>query len=177
MHGAATVRVFRRTLTFMKEERPLRLIVKRATPTGVSAGVDFVEGARVTVSSEQSLFPIDNVFDQQRGPGGSCWVAGQAGEQTVMIVLDAPTALRQIVVESEQHGGLARQAIDLAVGTGAGTEVTELGTRAFTFKPYGPSFQTERWALGPELVTRLRLRITPDGPEARACLTSVVAYA
>ncbi len=148
--------------------------MRRSLPLGVVAGLDLAEVARVVISSEQSLFPVDNVFDQQRGPGGSCWIADQGGEQTLVIAFRAPTAVSRVVVESEQHGGLTQQTIDLAVSHDA-KAFLELGTRAFTFRPYGPSFQTETWEVRKEPVTELRLRITPSAG-GRACLTSIVIH-
>ena len=57
------------------------------------------------------LFRADALPDRQRlrrasGPGGSCWVAADGGEQTVIIALDLPCPLRAVVVESEQLGGV-----------------------------------------------------------------------
>lgn len=152
----------------------LRPIVRRALPLGVNAGLDLPALAAVQVSSEQSLFPVDNVFDQQRGPGGSCWIADQSGEQLLVLAFRAPTIISRVVVESEHHGGLTRQTIDLAVSH-EGKALLELGTRAFTFRPYGPSFQTETWELPKDPVTELRFRITP-GAGGRACLTSIVIH-
>ncbi len=152
----------------------LRPIVRRALPLGVSAGLDLPQVASVLVSSEQSLFPVDNVFDQQRGPGGSCWIADQSGEQSLVLAFQKPTTISRVVLESEQHGGLTLQTIDLAVSHD-GKAFLELGSRAFTFRPYGPSFQTETWELRKELVTELRFRIAPSAG-GRACLTSIVIY-
>ena len=162
--------------TDMNTERALRPILRRASPLGVSAGLDLASLARVRVSSEQPLFPIDNVFDEQRGPGGSCWIAEQSGEQMLVLAFKEPTVVSRIVVESEQQGGLKVQTIDLAVSHTTPPQFIELGTRSFSFRPYGPSFQTESWELRPEALTEIRLRIAPDTSTGRACLTSIVAY-
>lgn len=153
-----------------------RPIVRRHAPLGVRGGVDLVDLARVVVSSEQSLFPVDNLFDDQRGPGGSCWVADDAGEHTLTLALASPLRVGTIVVESEKHGGIYTQAITLAVSDGVDGPLRELGTRSFTFKPYGPTFQTESWSVTLSPITQIHLRVTPVGRTDRASLTSVVIH-
>jgi hypothetical protein len=141
----------------------------------VRKGIDLVSVARVAVSSEQALFPVDNAFDDQRGPGGSCWIAADGGEQTLTLAFDPPQTIRSIVVESEKHGGLHTQDIAVDVADDAKGEVfRELGSRSFGFKPYGPTFQTASWDVIGEPLTRVRLRITPEGRVDRASVTSVV---
>ena len=142
---------------------------------GVPAGLDVVDVARVSVSSEQACFPIDSVFDRQRGPGGSRWIASSGGEQTVLVAFDEPQDIRSIVVESEHRGGMTQLTLDLAVGDGEAFE--ELGSRAFAFRPYGPSVRSETWRLPPGVVKQVRIRVTPATPAERACLTSVVFLA
>ena len=44
--------------------------------------------ATVYVSSEEADHPIECVFDEQRGPGGTRWVAGEDGEQVVIVAFD-----------------------------------------------------------------------------------------
>lgn len=135
--------------------------------------------ASVTVSSEQSLFPIDNVFDGRGGPGGSCWVAADAGAQTVVLAFDAPHALRSVHIEAEEHSTTRTQQVTLSTSRDNAKTYDASPTRQFTFSPYGATFERETWDVALDGVTHVRMEITPDhtheaGEPARACLTSVV---
>ena len=46
--------------------------------------------ATVLVSWEEKDHPIDHAFDDRRGPGGTKWIAGTGGEQTIILAFDAP---------------------------------------------------------------------------------------
>lgn len=137
--------------------------------------------ASVEVSSETSLFPIDNVFDAQRGPGGSCWVASEAGEQTVLVTFDSPQRLRSVRLEVEERTNTSTQHVKVSTSTDAGKSYNELTARDFTFSPYGATFGEETWPVAIEHVTHVRLQVTPGQrtrvghvDETRASLTSVV---
>jgi hypothetical protein len=41
----------------------------------------------VLITSEISDYPIENVFDHRRGPGGSRWIGAESGEQTLILPL------------------------------------------------------------------------------------------
>jgi len=124
--------------------------------------LDLVSLATVFVSSEQARFPIDNVFDGQRGPGGSCWIAGSAGEQTVTLTFAKPQNVRQVNIESEEHGRTRTQEIGLFVSSDGGETYHEQAQREFHFSPYGATFEREEWTLSASAVTHLQLRIAPD---------------
>src|SRR5438128_2404598 len=55
---------------------------------------DIAALATVGVTSEAADYPIDNVFDSHRGPGGSRWVAGAPGPQRLLLTFDTPQTLR-----------------------------------------------------------------------------------
>ena len=56
----------------------------------------------IAVTSESSDHPVDHAFDRRRGPGGSRWVAADAGAQAIIIAFDAPQTIRGIDVEVEK---------------------------------------------------------------------------
>ena len=136
--------------------------------------------ASVAVSSEKSLYPIDNVFDSQRGPGGSCWVAADAGEQTVLVSFDAPHAVRSVSIEVEEHESTRTQHVKVSTSRDSGKTYDELLARDFAFTPYGATFGEGTWVVAVDAVTNVRLQITseqsPPGRTAdtRASLTSLV---
>ena len=63
---------------------------------------DIASIATVLVTSEDPDHPIDHVFDGQRGPGASRWIAAQPGEQTLILAFDAPQMIRKVLVEIEE---------------------------------------------------------------------------
>ncbi len=143
--------------------------------------IDLVAVASVDVSSEKQLFPIDNVFDAQRGPGGSCWVASEAGPQTVLVAFDAPQDLHSVSIEVEERANTGTQHVNVATSRDAGKTYDELLVRDFRFSPYGATFGEETRSVDIRSVTHVRLQITPGSEsnsggvgDTRASLTSVV---
>jgi hypothetical protein len=142
--------------------------------------MDLPSLASVSVSSEKQLFPIDNVFDAQRGPGGSCWVASEPGVQTVLVAFDAPQSLQSVSIEVEERGNTSTQHVAVSTSCDEGKTYDPLLDRDFRFSPYGVTFGEETWAVELTHVTHVRFQVTP-GPtpvgrtnDPRASLTAVV---
>jgi hypothetical protein len=131
--------------------------------------------ATVQVTSEDRDHPIDNAFDQTRGPGGSRWIADGPGEQTVTLLFDSPQTIRKIGVEVEELSVSRTQELSLSVSSDGGQSYRELVRQEFNFSPPGTSFERELWSVSAEAVTHLRLEIKPDkgGRVGRATLTSL----
>lgn len=132
--------------------------------------------ARVQVSSELPEHPVEHAFDGQRGPGGSRWVAATPGEQTVVLVFDAPQAVRMVALEIDEREESRTQELQLAVSRDGGENYQEIVRQEFNFSPGGAMFEKEEWQIGGEPVTHLRLKIKPDkgGQYGRASLTSLM---
>jgi hypothetical protein len=130
--------------------------------------------ATVQVTSEQPDHPIDNAFDESRGPGGSRWVANAPGEQTVTLVFDSPQTIRKIGVEAEELAVSRTQELSVSVSSDGGRTYRELVRQEFNFSPPGTSFERELWSVSAGGVTHLRLEIKPDkgGRVGLATLTS-----
>ena len=81
-----------------------KLIIKPQTPTpdATTGEIDIATVATVLATSEAPDHPIDHVFDDHRGPGGTRWVAGEPGEQTVTLAFDAPQTINQVLLEIEE---------------------------------------------------------------------------
>jgi len=128
--------------------------------TSFEAGIPVAEVATVQVTSEQGNHPIDNVFDNRQGPGGSRWIADGPGEQTLILVFDSPQTIRKVSLEVEELWVSRTQ---------------ELVRQEFTFSPPSTSFEREVWSVAAEGVTHLRIDIKPDkgGRVAQATLTSL----
>ena len=131
--------------------------------------------ATVFVSSEEMDHPIDCAFDQQRGPGGTRWVAGEKGEQTVILAFDTPQAIDHVTIEIEECDIYRTQEIQLAVSKDGGVAYRELRRQEFNFSPDSTTFEREEWTISEQGITHLRLWIKPDkgGKACRATLTSL----
>jgi len=147
-----------------------------ATPDSTTGEIDIATIATVQVTSEAPDHPIDLAFDEHRGLGGTCWVAGELGEQTVTLAFDAPQTFKQILLEVEELEVARTQDLQLCLSCDGGRTYRELLRQEFNFSPAGTTFERERWTVSAERVTHLRLVIKPDkgGKPCRATLTSFV---
>jgi hypothetical protein len=148
------------------------------TPVPPSDGIDVVASATVLVTSEDAEHPVDNAFDGLSGPGSTRWVAGEPGEQSVILAFDAPQSIRRVALEVEEQEIARTQELDLAVSCDGGQTYRELLRQEYTFSPPSTTFEREDWAMAAEAVTHLRLRIKPDkgGKPCRATITSLAIW-
>ena len=137
---------------------------------------DIASIATVLITSETPEHPIDHVFDDQRGPGGSRWIAAEPGEQTLIVVFDTPQAIRHIRLEVEEQEVSRTQELSLALSRDGGHTYQTLLRQEYNFSPPGTTFEREEWRVTAEGVTHLRLMLRPDkgGKPCRATLTSLV---
>ena len=144
-------------------------------PIPLEGEISIANVATVQVTSEETDHPIDNAFDPIRGPGGSRWIAGALGEQSVTLVFDRPQTIRQIGIEVEELAVSRTQELSLSASSDGGRTYRELIRQEFNFSPPGTSFERELWSVSADAVTHLRLEIKPDkgGHVGRATLTSL----
>lgn len=144
-------------------------------PIPLEGEISIANVATVQVTSEETDHPIDNAFDPIRGPGGSRWIAGALGEQSVTLVFDGPQTIRQIGIEVEELAVSRTQELSLSASSDGGRTYRELIRQEFNFSPPGTSFERELWSVSADAVTHLRLEIKPDkgGHVGRATLTSL----
>jgi hypothetical protein len=148
------------------------------SPIHPAGEIDIAAVATVLVTSEDAEHSIDHAFDDRRGRGGSRWVAGDLGEQTVILVFDAPQAIRRVGLEVEEPEVARTQELQLAIACDGGRSYRELVRQEFNFSPPGTTFEREDWAVNAEDVTHLRLQIKPDkgGKRCLATITSLVLW-
>lgn len=154
----------------------LRKQIVGPSPAAPPADVkDIAALATVLVTSETPGHPIDHAFDARGGRGGTRWVAGTDGEQTVTLAFDAPQAIRQIIVEVEEPEASRTQVLSASLSEDAGASYRELVRQEFNFSPPGTTFEREEWTVTAPAVTHLRLVIRPDkaGASGRATLTTL----
>jgi hypothetical protein len=145
----------------------------QAGPAPRDAALDVPAIATVQVTSEAEGHPVERVFDGRRGPGGTRWVAGEPGEQMLVLVFDAPQAIRQAALEIEEPAVSRTQEVTLSVSSDGGRSYRDLVRQEYTFGPPGTTFEREVWTVATEPVTHLRLSIRPDkgGERGRATIT------
>lgn len=148
----------------------------QARPAQRPGEIDIIATATVQLTSEDPAHPIDHVFDHQRGPGGSRWIAAQPGEQTIVLVFDTPQSIHRIMVEIEEPAVSRTQELTVAVSSDGGQTYQELVRQEYTFSPPGTTFEREEWIVNTQGVTHVRLWIKPDkgGQPCRATVTSLV---
>ncbi|MGE0679501.1 MAG: hypothetical protein AB7P69_01140 [Candidatus Binatia bacterium] len=132
--------------------------------------------ATVLVTSEASDFPVENAFDDRRGPGGSCWAAVEPGEQTLTVAFDVPQTLRRIVLEIEEREVERTQELSVALSEDGGQTYRELLRQEYTFSPSGATFEREEWSVPARKVTHVQVRIKPDKGN-RPCLATLTTLA
>jgi len=136
---------------------------------------DVPSRATVLVTSEASDHPVDHLFDTLGGPGGSRWVAGTDGEQTLILAFDQPQSVRQVGIEAEERERSRTQVLCVSFSADGGRTYRDRIQQEFNFSPSGATFQRETWAMPAEGVTHLRVTVRPDKGDApgRASLTAL----
>ena len=153
-----------------------QIVPRRSSePTSREGEISIPDVATVQVTSEEADHPIDNAFDQNRGPGGSRWIAAGPGEQTVTLLFDRPQTIRQIGLEVEELVVSRTQEVSVSASSDGGQTYREIVRQEFNFSPPDTSFERELWSTSAGAVTHLRLEIKPDkgGRVGRATLTSL----
>ena len=149
--------------------------VSPASPVPLPGRIDVAAVATVLVTSEDPDHPVDHAFDALQVPVGTRWVAGEPGEQVLILAFDAPQAIRRVVLEIEDREVARTQELQLAVSGDGGQTYRELLRQEYNFSPPGTTFEREDWAVAAENVTHLRLVIKPDkgGKPCRATITTL----
>ncbi|WP_169977220.1 haloacid dehalogenase type II [Tautonia rosea] len=137
--------------------------------------IDLAAEAAVRVTSEDPEHPIDHAFDDSEGPGGSRWIAGTPGEQTLILAFDAPQGITRVALEVEERNVARTQDLQLALSTDGGQTYREVLRQEYGFSPTGSTFEREDWEVRADRVTHLRLVIRPDkgGRPCRASITTL----
>jgi hypothetical protein len=137
--------------------RKLIITPHTATPDDTTGEIDIAAVATVQVTSETPEHPVDYAFDEHRGQGGTRWIAGEPGEQTVIIAFDAPQTIRHISLEVEEPEVPRTQEIQLCLSCDGGRTYRELLRQEYNFSPPGTTFEREDWAISAQGVSHLRV--------------------
>src|SRR2546428_6572665 len=113
-------------------------------PASLREEKDIAALAIVLVSSETVEHPIDHVFDTQRGPGGTRWVAAEPGEQVLILAFDTAQTIRRVSLEIEELEVSRTQELELSVSSDCGQTYRELRRPEDTFSQIGRASCRER---------------------------------
>jgi hypothetical protein len=154
----------------------LRKQLIKSAPALMPGEINVVTAATVLVTSEDPEHPVDHAFDSHRGLGGTRWIAGEPGEQTVIVAFDAPEAVGRVILEVEEPEVVRTQELQLAISSDGGRTYRDVLRQEYNFSPPGTTFEREDWAVSAAGATHLRLQVKPDKGDkpCRATLTSLV---
>ena len=91
--------------------------------------------ATVLVTSEAPEHPVDHLFDASAGPGGTRWIAGADGEQTLVLAFDAPQSIRAIGIEAEEPSATRTNVLTISLSEDGGRTYQERIRQEFNFSP------------------------------------------
>jgi hypothetical protein len=154
----------------------LRKQLIKSAPALMPGEINVVSAATVLVTSEDPEHPVDHAFDSHRGLGGTRWIAGEPGEQTLIVAFDAPEAVGRVILEVEEPEVVRTQELQLAISSDGGRTYRDVLRQEYNFSPPGTTFEREDWAVSAAGATHLRLQVKPDKGDkpCRATLTSLV---
>jgi len=154
-------------------------IVQDAYPPKVDTSIsalDIPAMATVIITSEEPTYPVELIFDGQRGPGASRWRAATPGRQSLILDFDKPQTLHQLVLDIEEPEVSRTQVLWVSVSSDGGHSYRELLRQEYNFSPPGTTYERETWTLDTPHVTHLAIVIEPDkgGRPAHASVTSLM---
>ena len=113
--------------------------------------------ARVEITSEDELFPIEHALGKATGTG---WRAATTGPQVIRLHFDEPQAIRHIQLHFIDRASERTQ--EFAVLAGAGSELREVVRQQFAFSPQGSTEELEDYKVSLDGITTFELQIDPD---------------
>src|SRR5947209_8842319 len=113
----------------------LRKHILKDSPDQVRGEINVAATATVGVTSESPDHPVDHAFDGRRGPGASRWIAGETGEQELILAFDAPQTIRQVGLDVEELEIARTQELHLSTSSDGGQSYRELLRQEYNFSP------------------------------------------
>src|SRR5436309_4817285 len=121
----------------------LRKQLIKSAPALMPGEINVVTAATVLVTSEDPEHPVDHAFDSHRGLGGTRWIAGEPGEQTLIVAFDAPEAVGRVILEVEELEVVRTQVLQLAISSDGGRTYRDVHRLEYNFSPPGTTFERE----------------------------------
>jgi hypothetical protein len=127
-------------------------------PADTAPWLDLERLARVEVTSEDDLFPIENALAQRITTG---WRASTTGPQTIRLLFDQPVSVRRLEIHIVERA--AERTQEFAVYAGPSIDdLREVVRQQFTFSPGGSTEEIEQYTVTLDAVRVLDLRLDPD---------------
>jgi hypothetical protein len=155
-----------------------RLLVPDKPPPRADLAMDLTACATIGFSSEDPEHPVDNIVDQNDGPGGTYWSSNrQDTAEQLVIEFDSPCDLSRLVYEVEETRLERTQAVRIEVSRDSGRTYRALLMQEYVFSPAGATFQREDLRICAVALTHLRLTIIPNkSGTGKATLTSLSLF-
>jgi F5/8 type C domain len=156
-----------------------RLLAEGRSVAAAEGALDIAACATIGYSSEDPAHPIENLLDDQCGPGGTYW-AGASYNTTERLVVefDEPQSISRLVYEVEETQLARTQELRVEVSGDAGKTYRQVLVQEYAFSPQGATLQREDMRLNVDSVNRLRLTIVPNkNGTGKATLTSLRLFA
>jgi hypothetical protein len=113
--------------------------------------------ARVEISSEDELFPIENALGKKSATG---WRAAGTGPQLIRLHFDEPLNIKRLRLHFLDK--TAERSQEFAVYAGSGAELKEVVRQQWSFSPNGSTEEIEDFTVNLSGITTMEVRIDPD---------------
>ena len=113
--------------------------------------------ARVEISSEDQMFPIEQALGKKATTG---WKAAETGPQLIRLHFDEPLTIKRLQLHFVDSTSERSQ--EFAVYAGGGADLKEVVRQQWTFSPQGSTEEIEDYPVNLSGITTLELRIDPD---------------
>jgi hypothetical protein len=155
-----------------------RLLSAGARQPDPAGALDLIALATFGYSSENAAHPIENILDDQRGPGGTYWASDRENTaERIVIAFDAPQSISRLIYEAEELRLERTQEIRIELSEDAERSYRGVLVQEYAFSPRGATFQREDIRLQAMAVTHLRLTIVPNkNGMGTATLVSLTLY-
>lgn len=149
-----------------------KTIVPRQTADTKREGIGWIDlaaTARVEITSEDPLQPIESALQPVGAPG---WRAAEPGPQVIRLIFDEPQRITRIYLLVNEEEVNRTQELVLRWSPDHGRNGQEIVRQQFTFSPPGTAVEQEEYTVDLDGVAVLELEIVPDisGSPARASL-------
>jgi len=164
-------------------ERPRlrkRLLETDPASTARAPGeMDIAACATVAYSSEDRDHPVENLFDEDSGPGGTRWLSARPDTiEHIVVEFDQPQTISRLVYEVEETVRERTQEVRVEVSDNGGRTYRQILVQEYNFSSRGATYQREEQRLSLPRVTHLRLTIVPNkSGSGTASLTALRLFA
>jgi hypothetical protein len=123
-----------------------------------SSWLDVKAIARLEVTSEDSRYPIESVFDEH----GLGWRSAETGEQTIRLVFNQPQRIQLIRLCFIDTDTERTQQFTLQWSTDHGDALKPLVQQQWNFSPNGSTMEIEDYEVNLNSVRMLQLVVNPE---------------